>query len=190
MMMAIVACSTQAPQPQNENVVNGTREVPVVPEGTFTNDTNAAVAPGSSAATPADQANDAGAEQPKPEQVLQQYATLLEQRRFADALALWDPSATSLGKEKFAAQFDDFKTIHAAVGKVGRIEGAAGSLYSDIQLTLSGNRKDGSPYTVTGPVTLRRVNDVPGSTAEQRRWRIVKMELTANPKTAESLIKG
>jgi hypothetical protein len=43
---------------------------------------------------------------------------------------------------------------------------------------------------MTGPVTLRRVNDVPGSTEDQRRWHIVKMELTANPKAAESLLKN
>jgi hypothetical protein len=43
---------------------------------------------------------------------------------------------------------------------------------------------------MTGPVTLRRVNDVPGSTEDERRWRIVKMELAANPKAAESLLKN
>jgi hypothetical protein len=41
-----------------------------------------------------------------------------------------------------------------------------------------GRRKDGRELHELGSVTLRRVNDVPGSTPEQRLWRITEVELT------------
>jgi len=110
------------------------------------------------------------------------YASLLQAHKFDQAYSYLDPSM-NLTKAQFENRLSSYKTIHAAIGKIGPVEGAAGSLYSTVQLTLTGERADGSPYTVTGPVTLRRVNDVPGSTAEQRQWHIYKMDLSSNVKT-------
>lgn len=61
---------------------------------------------------------------------------------------------------------------HATVGIPGSVEGAAGSLYVEVPVQLYGRLASGKPFSSAGTVTLRRVNDVPGSTAEQRRWRI------------------
>lgn len=52
------------------------------------------------------------------------------------------------------------------LGEPGPAEGAAGSIYIEVPATVAG-----SPL-LSGAVTLRRVNDVPGSTAEQRRWHV------------------
>ncbi|MGN6154906.1 MAG: hypothetical protein ACTHN4_04125 [Sphingomicrobium sp.] len=180
-MLAVVACSSQSPQPQNQNVVNGTQADVAVPSGTPATSAPAISGP---------QGNIYEAEQLTPEQLVQQYGDLLHNRRFADAFALWGPNPAGMTEKQFESRFDQYKTIDAAVGKVGPTEGAAGSIYSTVQLTLSGNKKDGTPYVITGPVTLRRVNDVPGSTAEQRRWHIEKVDLTADPKAAESKLKG
>lgn len=49
------------------------------------------------------------------------------------------------------------------VGEPGAMEGAAGSIYIEIPATVG---------DLSGTVILRRVNDVPGSTAEQRRWHV------------------
>jgi hypothetical protein len=173
-------------EPNNEQLANGTLVDQAAAPGSLGNTSvNYAEGP----ITPGEQGNFQAVEDPKPEQVLQQYAALLEQHRFDDAFGMWGESP-AISEEQFEKQFANFGTIDAAVGEVGRIEGAAGSLYNTIQLTLSGTKKDGTPYVVTGPVTLRRVNDVPGSTAEQRRWHIEKMQLAANPEAAEALIKG
>ncbi len=180
-MLAVVACDKTPPeQPLHQNVVNVTREDVRTP----------APSAGGQPALNGVQGNVYATENLKPEQLVARYGDLLHQRDFKSAYALWDPNSTTLSESQFANQFDHYKTIKAAVGKVGPTEGAAGSLYSTIQLTLSGNKNDGKPYVMTGPVTLRRVNDVPGSTAEQRQWHIVKMELTANPKAAEAILKG
>ena len=41
---------------------------------------------------------------------------------------------------------------------------------------LYGRLKDGKEFNSRGTMTLRRVNDVPGSTEEQRRWHIMNAE--------------
>lgn len=182
--LALCSCNSQAPQPQTTNVINITREDVAAPQGALEPGNNTATAAANNAVAEAGNK----AERPSPADVVALYGNHLHDKNFEEAYALWDPNSRPATEQAFEKQFAGLKTIDAAVGKVGRIEGAAGSLYSDIQLTLSGNRDNGDPYVMTGPVTLRRVNDVPGSTAEQRRWHIVKTKLTSNPKAAEKLV--
>ncbi|HEU5482636.1 MAG TPA: hypothetical protein VFU80_06060 [Sphingomicrobium sp.] len=176
------ACDTQGMRPQDENVVNAT----VVDRGVVTNE-GANFTQGS--VTPGEQGNIHAIEPQKPEEIVRQFGDLLEQRRFSDAFRLVNAEAMATTQGQFERRFEQYRTIESAVGTICPTEGAAGSLYSSVQLTLSGNKKDGAAYVMTGPVTLRRVNDVPGSTAEQRRWHIVKMDLTADPKTAASKLE-
>jgi len=122
--------------------------------------------------------------QPSPPDFIARYAELLQERNFVEAYTLLDPSM-NLTEKQFEKGLSVYKTIHASIGKIGPVEGAAGSLYDIAQLTLTGEKTDGTAYTVTGPVTLRRVNDVPGSTAEQRQWHIYKIDLSSNPKTQQ-----
>jgi hypothetical protein len=116
-------------------------------------------------------------------QVLQQFGGLLEQGRFGEAYRLWsdDGRASGLGEAEFAAAYDKYAEIHSEVGAPGQTEGAAGSIYVDIPFRLYGKLKTGLPFNQVGTVTLRRVNDVPGSTQEQRRWHIFKSELKPKP---------
>ena len=116
-------------------------------------------------------------------QVLQQFGALIEQRRFAEARRLWSDGgrASGLTEAEFAAAYDKYAEIHAEVGAPGTMEGAAGSIYVDVPLRLYGKLKSGRPFNLVGPVTLRRVNDVPGSTEEQRRWHIASSGLKPRP---------
>lgn len=70
------------------------------------------------------------------------------------------------------ASFAGVKRYTATVGAPGAVEGAAGSLYVIVPVAVTGEKADGAPIHIRGVVTLRRVNDVPGSTAEQRQWHI------------------
>jgi len=112
-------------------------------------------------------------------QVLQSYAALLEQGRFADARHLWfnGGEASGLSEKEFAESYAKYAEIHGEVGAPGGMEGAAGSSYVIIPFRLYGTLKNGRAYNSIALVTLRRVNDVPGSTEEQRRWRIYRMEM-------------
>ncbi len=58
------------------------------------------------------------------------------------------------------------------------MEGAAGSSYVDYTVQLYGRLKDGKEFKSRGTMTLRRVNDVPGSTQEQRKWHIYKADFS------------
>jgi hypothetical protein len=111
--------------------------------------------------------------------VLQTYFALLETRRFADAWRLWSDGgrASGMSAEAFAASFDDYDSYHAQIGAPGRIEGAAGSLYVDVPVQVYARRKDGREVHRLGTATLRRVNDVPGASAEQLSWRIAALKL-------------
>lgn len=116
-------------------------------------------------------------------QVLQLFGGSLEQRRFAEAYRLWSDGgrASGLTEAQFAAAYDKYAEIHSEVGAPGPVEGAAGSAYVDIPFRLYGKLQNGEAFNLVGPITLRRVNDVPGSTDEQRRWHIDKSELKPRP---------
>lgn len=116
-------------------------------------------------------------------QVMQLFGGLLEQRKFADAYKLWSDngSASGMTEAQFVASYAKYSEIHSQVGRPGESEGAAGSTYIDVPFRLYGKTTSGGPFNMVGTVTLRRVNDVPGSTEEQRRWHIYKSGLAVRP---------
>jgi hypothetical protein len=106
--------------------------------------------------------------------IVDTYYALLAQRRYAEARRLWwDGGEASRGDEaRFAAYFQ----YRGEAGAPGPIEGAAGSSYIEVPATVHARRKGGPAFVGRESVTLRRINDVPGTTAEQRSWRIVSIE--------------
>ena len=73
----------------------------------------------------------------------------------------------------FQARFRGFSEIHANIGAPSDAEGAAGSSYVTVPVQVYGRiAATSKPFSTLRLVTLRRVNDVDGSTAEQRRWHI------------------
>jgi hypothetical protein len=103
--------------------------------------------------------------------VVQTYYALIEAGDYPGAHALrWDSDTLSLAA--FEANFAPYAEYHATVGAPSEIQGAAGSLYVEVPVQTYGRRKDGKPFGSAGTIALRRINDVPGSTATERRWRI------------------
>jgi hypothetical protein len=111
-------------------------------------------------------------------QVLQSYFALVEQGKYAEAYKLWSDGGKASGEtaDQFAKSFEAYREIHANIGGPGDMEGAAGSSYVDYPVQLYGRTRDGKEFNARGTMTLRRVNDVPGSSAEQRSWRIYKSD--------------
>lgn len=147
-----------------------------------------AIRPGQAAGLPDDRTPVAeGAFDPKKAQgagqLLQRFGGLLEQRSFAEAYRLWSDGgrASGLTEAQFMDAYGKYAEIHSEVGAPGPMEGAAGSAYVEIPFRLYGKLKSGADFNIVGPVTLRRANDVPGSTEEQRRWHIYKSELKPRP---------
>jgi membrane-bound inhibitor of C-type lysozyme len=113
-------------------------------------------------------------------QVVQTYYALIESGRYAQAWALWADGARAgaATPQAFAQQFAAYDSYHAQIGAPGPLGAAAGSLYVEAPVVIYGEGLDGQPFHRSGHVTLRRVNDVPGSTARQRRWHIDQIALT------------
>lgn len=103
-------------------------------------------------------------------QVVQHYGAMIEQKRFADAADLWsDPRLAA----DFRRQLGD-RDVHLEIGNLGEPEGAAGSIYMTMPVVFYGEG-----FRRPANIILRRVNDVPGSTARQRRWHIEHIEWKA-----------
>jgi len=112
--------------------------------------------------------------------VVQTYFALIEAKKYDEAYALWQ-GRSGLTPAAFAAQFARYRSYHAEVYKPGQIEGAAGSSYVEIPIKTYGVTARGEKFEEPGVVTLRRVNDVDGSTAAQRRWHIERIDTPPSP---------
>ena len=91
----------------------------------------------------------------------------IERKDFACASHLAGPGA--IAEPSLVAQLRTLDAITFAF-ESGLIEGAAGSLYYQVPITITGTRADGSPYRWLGSTTLRRVNDVPGAASASLAW--------------------
>ncbi|MEP7129970.1 MAG: hypothetical protein ABI770_02450 [Sphingomicrobium sp.] len=106
-------------------------------------------------------------------QIVQSYGGLIEQKRWTEANALWgDPGMA----QKWQSELSQFVDVHLEIGDLGETEGAAGSIYVTMPVIFYGQLKDGKASRRSADVVQRRVNDVPGSSAAQRRWHIERIE--------------
>jgi hypothetical protein len=108
-----------------------------------------------------------------PKAVIISYYDDIDARNFDAAYALWASkgAASKQSLEQFRNGFSQTASVKVRVGEPGRIEGAAGSRYVDIPVTVESTLKSGARQTFSGTYTLRRAV-VDGATAEQRSWRI------------------
>jgi hypothetical protein len=106
--------------------------------------------------------------------VVQLYYAYLEAGKHSDALGLrWSTRArSSPAATEFARSFTDYKEYRARVGAPGAIKAASGSLFVEVPVQVFGRRLDGAQFNKVGVVQLRRSNDTPGATVEQRTWQI------------------
>lgn len=158
------ACAPSVPEVENRQQANSRPETPA---------TDASSPP----ALPSnDTLPETRADQRTPEAaraVAQRYFALLASGEPAEARKLWSDDEA---RRAFETQLPPFRTLRASVAAPGQMEGAAGSSYVDIAFQLFGDST-----VLDGTMTLRRANDVPGSTAEQRQWRIYRASVQAPP---------
>lgn len=107
------------------------------------------------------------------ENLVRGFVRLLNEGRLNDAYMLLGPKAPP--RAEFDQRFTDLRNMSALAGSAGAQDGAAGSIYVSVPMTLSG-RAEGEEVRRKGNVVLRRVNDVPGSTEAQRRWHIERID--------------
>jgi hypothetical protein len=181
-LMALSSCGPQRqPEPPTNNAAEPVVPAPSAPPGVENNTSPvAAPEPGSSGGLPDDSAplvEPKGPIDPKSAeaagQLVQHYGALIEQGRFGEAEKLWGDAVTA---GKTSAEMKTHAENHLQIGKPTDSEGAAGSIYITVPIVLYGKESNGKSFHRSGDVILRRVNDVPGSTAAQRRWHIERIE--------------
>jgi hypothetical protein len=118
---------------------------------------------------------------------MQIYFALIGEKKFDQAWELWNgepteaPNGTGFTKAQFAADMNRYYQYSAQVGAPGESDGAAGSIFITVPVQIYGRLKNGEAFHQRGDATLRRVNDVDGSTERQRQWHIVKIEAAPVP---------
>ncbi len=120
-------------------------------------------------------------------QVLEQYYRAVNQRDFRSAYLLWGDSGRASGQsfEQFQAGYARTDSVMATIGRPGGVEGAAGSRYIEVPVTLQAWSGPGVPQRFTGTYVLRR-SMVDGATPAQRRWHIYSAELHGGAGSSDS----
>ncbi|HKY97562.1 MAG TPA: hypothetical protein VJL35_06880 [Gemmatimonadaceae bacterium] len=114
----------------------------------------------------------------EPASLIRRYYEQIDSGDLRSAYALWARGGQASGKsfDDFAAGFAETSEARVMVGDSIRIEGAAGSQYAMIPVSVDASLKSGESQHFEGTYTLRR-SMVDGATPEQRTWRIESAEL-------------
>lgn len=106
--------------------------------------------------------------------VVETYFALVESGRAVEA--------AKLRRDGRTYDVKPFARLNVQVGTTdGESTDDAGWLYAEVPVVLYGRFATGGEYHASGKVNLRQALDVPNATAEQRQWRIEKIEVKAGP---------
>lgn len=110
--------------------------------------------------------------------IISRYYAAINARRYNDAYRLWSQSGKASGKSEneFAAGFAQTQAVSVTVSDSVRTEGAAGSQFATVPVTIDATLRNGTHQHFAGTYTLRR-SMVDGATPEQRAWRIYSADL-------------
>jgi len=96
------------------------------------------------------------------------YLDALQAREFAKAALAWDDPV--IDAARLEALFAGYRQPRIEPAQPA-VEGAAGTLYCTVEGSLT-DAADSATAASGGTLVLSRVNDVPGATPEQLRWRL------------------
>jgi len=105
--------------------------------------------------------------------VLRAYYDAIAARRYEEAYRLWSDAGRASGQtlEQFRDGYAETAQVEATIDPPGLVEGAMGSRFVDVPVTVRARTRRGESQCFTGSYTLRR-SEVDGAGEEQRRWRI------------------
>ena len=110
--------------------------------------------------------------------VVRNYYGAIAGGQYDRAYRFWSDGGRSSGQteDEFEAGFAQTAAVTVQTGAPGRVEGAAGSRYVTIPVTINAVDDEGDAHRYQGTYTLRRAV-VDGASAEQRDWRIESADL-------------
>lgn len=114
-----------------------------------------------------------------PADVVKRYYDAIAAGHYDTAYALWEGSGKASGQTlaEFENGFKRTERTTAAIGDDVHLEGAAGSQYATVPVTVEALLRGGERQHFTGAYTLRRAM-VDGATPQQRTWHIYSAHLT------------
>jgi hypothetical protein len=193
LVVAMAGCGSQEPAAPTDNAVNSANAAAAEPAAAPSNVAANALEPlnppepGQPGGLPDDRTplNEGKIDLKGPQgaaQIVERYVVSVESKDYATAQAQWAKGSpeSAMSPAAFAAQFARFSEYHANIGGPGKPEGAAGSLYVTVPIQIyARDAATGKPWYALRSVVVRRVNDVPGATAEERSWHIERIEDSA-----------
>jgi hypothetical protein len=173
LMLVLAACSAQPAGETPEPAATASLAVPVPSPSPSPSSTPSSTARDYTppVLTPEAEKSETGARS-----LLLAWADAMEDRAFDAAYRVFGEYAERTGQTatRYAATFADYRTVTVAVGD-GVGEGAAGSIYYEVPITLTGTTFAGKRYERRGTITVRRVNDVDGASPAQLRWHLDRL---------------
>ena len=127
------------------------------------------------ATPPAPEASAPASAPEDPRDLLRGYYAAINAGDFATAHASWADGGPA-SPAQLAASHADARSIELTLGAPRPAEGAAGSVYVEVPVTVTTTRHDGNVQHQAGRYTLRR-SQADGATAAQRAWRITAVDL-------------
>ncbi|WP_343237380.1 hypothetical protein [Xanthomonas sp. D-109] len=110
--------------------------------------------------------------------VVRRYYAAINARDYATAWQQWgEDGRPGQSYAAFKAGFAQTRAVKATIGTLGRSDGAAGSVYQPVPVTVEATLADGTRQRFRGDYVLRRVNGVDGASAAQLHWRIDSAKL-------------
>ncbi|MDY0959994.1 hypothetical protein SOM26_14965 [Sphingomonas sp. CFBP8993] len=105
--------------------------------------------------------------------VVRRYYSAINAHDYSTAWTQWGPDGRPGQRfADFQKGFADTRATRVTIGTLPPSEGAAGSTYATIPVTVDAQLNDGRQQRFVGQYVVRRVNDVPGASAAQRQWHI------------------
>ena len=146
------------------------------------NDTQTEQSPNeiSRSATSNDHTGSVSSTQQSPTAVLQQYFQAIGAGKFDAAYALWRAQSNQAPESAadLTTRYHGIASVQMKVTGDTHTEGAAGTLYTTVPLTITEHTSDGNDKSLTGECVLARSNNVPGSSDNARHWRLHACDLS------------
>lgn len=181
----LAACGSDPAASGNQSVINAT--VPDAPPAPAAMQSVEPPTPTPSATptsttvstTPAPQGKDVAAAVA----TIDAYYRAIDAHDYPRAYRLWRGNGDASGQtlDQFAHGFAHTRSTIVATGDPAPPEGAAGSSYVTVPVTVSAIDDTGERQRFAGQYVLRRINDVPGSSASDRRWHLESASLKRTP---------
>jgi hypothetical protein len=111
--------------------------------------------------------------------VVKRYYAALDARDYDTAWAQWgEDGPPNQSRDKFAEGYARTRSTRVTIEALEPGEGAAGSIYQTVPVTVDAALADGTHQRFTGSYVVRRVNGVDGASPAQLRWHIDSAKLS------------